>query len=86
MSSVVTIIDYGIGNLFSVCHAVEKVGGTPVVTSNPEEVLKAEKLVLPGVAAFADGMEGLKKRGLIDPIIQYAKSGKPFLGLSRCYK
>jgi len=77
----VTIIDYGIGNLLSVSRAFTHCGAEPVLTGTPEGVLAAERLVLPGVGAFADGMAGLRERGLVEAVRQYAATGKPFLGI-----
>ncbi|MDY6843373.1 MAG: imidazole glycerol phosphate synthase subunit HisH [Thermodesulfobacteriota bacterium] len=77
----IIIIDYGMGNLRSVQKGFEKIGQKATITSNPREVLKAKKVVLPGVGAFKNGMENLKKYGLIDPIYQTIKDGKPFLGI-----
>ena len=59
------IIDYGIGNVFSVQRSLEKCGDKKVkLSSDPEDILNADRVVLPGVGAFKDGMEGLKKRNL----------------------
>jgi len=80
MSSV-TIIDYGMGNLLSVSRAFAHCGAQPVLTATPEGIRAAERLVLPGVGAFADGMAGLRERGLIDPIREHAAGGKTFLGI-----
>lgn len=77
----VTIIDYGIGNLLSVARAFEHCGAETVVTGVPDAIETAERLVLPGVGAFADGMAGLRDRGLIDPIRKFAASNRPFLGI-----
>ena len=81
MAKLVTIVDYGIGNIFSVTRAFERCGADVVLTDKPEEVLAATRLVLPGVGAFSNGMNGLYERGLIDPIRDYAASGKPLLGI-----
>lgn len=81
MSAEVVIIDYGIGNLFSVRRAFEHCGATVVVTSDLEKILAAQRLVLPGVGAFADGMRGLSDRGLDKGIRSYADSGRPLLGI-----
>ena len=62
----VAIIDYGVGNLASVAAAVDKVGYSCVVTSDPDTIKSADKLILPGVGAFGDGMKSLKERGLVD--------------------
>ena len=79
--SKVVIIDYGMGNLFSVRRAFEVVGAEVLVTSDPVEILQGERVVLPGVGAFKDGMQGLRQRGLIEPIRDYARIGRPFLGI-----
>jgi len=76
-----TIIDYGLNNLKSVSKGFEKIGRSSKVVDTPEEVLSAKCLVLPGIGAFEDGMNGLKKRGLIDPIKQKVSEGTPFLGI-----
>lgn len=77
----VTVIDYGIGNILSVCRAIEYFGAQVVLSGSPQEIIKAERLVLPGVGAFADGMEGLHQRGLVEAIQEYACTGRPFLGI-----
>lgn len=81
MTPRVTIIDYGMGNLFSVWRAFEHCGAEVVLTSEPDKITAADYLVLPGVGAFADGMAELRERGLIEPIRAYAATGKPFLGI-----
>ena len=77
----IAILDYGMGNLKSVEKALQKVGAQTLVTSEPEKVLVAEGLVLPGVGAFKDCMRNLKEYGLIDPLYQFIQSGRPFLGI-----
>ena len=77
----VTIIDYGLGNLLSVTKAFEVLGNPVRITSHPEEIQNSELLVLPGVGAFADGMAGLRERGLIEPIKEYVQRGSPMLGI-----
>lgn len=77
----VTVIDYGVGNLLSVCRAFEYCDAEVLLSDSSRDVEKAERLVLPGVGAFKDGMEGLRERGLIEPIKRYSESGKPFLGI-----
>lgn len=79
--TLVGIVDYGMGNLFSVCRAVERCGATPALVSTPEEIESARWLILPGVGAFADGMAGLRGLGLIEPLQRYAASQQPFLGI-----
>jgi glutamine amidotransferase len=81
-SGKIVVVDYGIGNLFSVRRAVEYCGACSVsVTSVDKEILSADKLILPGVGAFGDGMSGLRERELVEPIIEFAKSGKQILGI-----
>jgi glutamine amidotransferase len=77
----VTVVDYGIGNLYSVRRAFETCGAAVALTSQPSEIAVAERLVLPGVGAFADGMSGLRERNLIQPILAYAATGKPLMGI-----
>lgn len=81
MSAMVTVVDYGIGNLFSVARAFEKCGAQVVLSDNPDEIARAERLVLPGVGAFYQGMQGLRDRELIDPVHTFASSGRPMLGI-----
>ncbi len=78
---IVTIIDYGLGNLLSVTRAFLHCGAEVRVADSAEDILRAERLVLPGVGAFADGMDGLKAKNFIAPILKYASTGKPFLGI-----
>lgn len=77
----IVIIDCGLGNLHSVQKAIEYVGGEAIVTDDAQAILHGEKVILPGVGAFKDGMNGLIKRGLISTIQQYIKNRKPFLGI-----
>ena len=77
----VTVIDYGVGNLLSVCRAVEHCGAEAVLVNSPQEIEKAERLILPGVGAFGDAMQGLRKRQLVGTIRAYAETGRPFLGI-----
>jgi len=81
MTRQVTVIDYGVGNLFSVRRALEKCDAQVLVTDDPEKIMNSARIVLPGVGAFADGMRGLVDRGLDMVIREYAKSGRPLLGI-----
>ncbi len=81
MSIDVGIVDYGIGNLFSVRRAFEHVGATVEVSANPGVLLAAPRLVLPGVGSFADGMQGLNASGLARVVNAFAGSGKPLMGI-----
>lgn len=77
----VTVVDYGIGNLYSVERACESCGASVVITSDADVIAHAERLILPGVGAFADGMAGLRERDLIEPLRAFAASGRPMLGI-----
>jgi glutamine amidotransferase len=77
----ILIIDYGMGNLRSVEKAVEAAGGRPVIAGEPEAVRNATKLILPGVGAFGDAMENLRRGGLDSAIRQAVIAGTPLLGL-----
>lgn len=81
MNNKITIIDYGMGNLYSVSNAVAAVGGEPVVTQDRDVIAAAEKIILPGVGAFGDCMANLQKSGLIPVIMDALHGGKPFLGI-----
>jgi glutamine amidotransferase len=74
-------VDYGRGNLRSVEKAFEKVGYEAAILTSPEELKNVDGLILPGVGAFADAMEALRSGGWIEPVIQFAHSGRPFLGI-----
>lgn len=76
------IIDYGLGNLRSVLGAVEKLGHQGAISANPSTLELADKLILPGVGAFGDGMRNLSERGLIAPLTDLVKKRKmPILGI-----
>lgn len=77
----VTIVDYGLGNLFSVERALQSRGADVRISSAPEDIGNATRVVLPGVGAFADGMRGLRERNLIEPLRRYARTGRPLLGI-----
>ena len=77
----IAIIDYGMGNLRSVEKAFDKVGLGAVVTDKPEIITNADKIVLPGVGAFKDAIDGLRERNLIEPIKTHIKQNKLFLGI-----
>ena len=75
------IIDYGVGNLFSLTSSFEAIGADIKVSSSPEEIRAAERLVLPGVGAFRDAAEKLRASGLDTVIIDEVKRGKKLLGI-----
>lgn len=77
----VTIIDYGMGNLLSVSRAFEYWGASIEVTGSPDLILKAKRLVLPGVGAFSVGMEGLKKNNIDRAIKKRVEKKVPLLGI-----
>lgn len=77
----IAIIDYGMANLRSVEKALARVGGSPVITGDPEVIARAERVVLPGVGAFCACMSNLNARGLNEAVVQAIASGKPFLGI-----
>lgn len=81
MSSKVAIIDYGLGNLFSINQACEYVGLESVITKDKRDIENADALILPGVGAFGDAMESLRRSTLIEPILNFIKSKKPFMGI-----
>ena len=77
-----SIIVYGVGNLFSVHAALRKCGVDEVIfAKTAEEILNADRLILPGVGAFSDGMKGLRDGNLIDPLTEFVNTGKPLMGI-----
>jgi imidazole glycerol-phosphate synthase subunit HisH len=79
--SKITVIDYGSGNLRSVAKALESVGGQVTVSQKPEAILQADRVLLPGVGAFADCYRNLQESGLLEPTLSHIEAGKPFLGI-----
>jgi imidazole glycerol-phosphate synthase subunit HisH len=80
--SKVTVIDYGLGNLFSVKRALEYCGAVnTVISASPDDIADADYVVLPGVGAFSDGMRGLIERDLVEPIYNFVNTGRPLLGI-----
>ena len=77
----VTIVDYGSGNLRSVQKACERLGTAARITDDPNQVAEAVKLVLPGVGAFGDAMRELHARGLAEPILAHLRADRPFFGI-----
>lgn len=77
----IAVIDYGMGNLRSVQKSLEFVGAKVIVTHDPDLILNANSVVLPGVGAFKDCMANLNKLKLVDPIRKFIDGGKPFLGI-----
>ena len=77
----VAIVDYGMANLRSVQKAFEKVGTAAIITSDPERVRRAGKVVLPGVGAFQDAIAKLRESGLAEAVTEHIQTGRPFLGI-----
>lgn len=77
----IAIIDYGVGNLFSLQSSFRKIGADVLVTSDPMELQKADKLILPGVGAFADAARKLRESGLDRVVKEEAAKGKPIMGI-----
>lgn len=77
----IAIIDYGVGNLFSLVSSLKAVGAEATITGDIDTIKKADKLILPGVGAFGDAAQKLKGTGLFDVVINEAKNGKPLLGI-----
>ena len=77
----IAIVDYGVGNLFSLESSLSAIGVQSVVTADPEVLANADQIILPGVGAFGDAAEKLRKTGLDKHIIALAKAGKPLLGI-----
>lgn len=77
----IAIIDYGMGNLYSVSKAVERLGYEAVITDDPQTIAAAAGAILPGVGAFGDAMQNLRETKLDEVTKAYAASGKPMLGI-----
>ena len=78
---VVTIVDFGMGNLFSVARALEHCGAEIRMTTSADGIASAERLVLPGVGAFGKGVDNLRQLGLVSALRSYGASGRPMLGI-----
>jgi imidazole glycerol-phosphate synthase len=77
----ITLLDYGAGNVRSVVNALESLGGTVARVSSPEDIRRAERLVFPGVGNFGAMMRTLREQQLTGPLLDYLRSGKPFFGI-----
>lgn len=77
----IAIIDYGVGNIFSLYSSFKFIGADAVLTSDKETITKSDKIILPGVGAFADAARKLKETGLGELVISEASKGKPLLGI-----
>lgn len=77
----VHIVNYGIGNIKSVQRGIEHVGGKAPVCADPDLIRKADRVVLLGVGAFGDGMQGLRESGMLEALSEFVGTGKPLLGI-----
>ena len=77
----IAITDYGMGNLGSVKKALDYLGAPCRITRDPQQLRQASHVILPGVGAFADAMDELERRGLVEPLKEATNQGKPFLGI-----
>lgn len=80
-ASLTGIVDYGIGNVRSVQNAVEKVGGTPILTADIDQLMQCDRLILPGVGAFAQGIAELRSRALDTLLQSFVETDRPLLGI-----
>jgi glutamine amidotransferase len=80
------VIDYGSGNLRSVCKALEAAGSTPTLVTEPSGLAALDAIVVPGVGAFAHCAENLRSTGLWNPVREWALSGRPYLGICLGYQ
>jgi glutamine amidotransferase len=77
----IAIVDYGVGNLFSLKSSLQKIGAEAVVTADEETLQRAERIILPGVGAFGDAADKLRAAGLDKLLVREAEAGKPLLGI-----
>jgi glutamine amidotransferase len=77
----ILVVDYKMGNLRSIAKALDMVGGEVCISSRPEDIKRADKVVLPGVGSFGEGMKNLFALGLAEALGKHIRNGKPFLGI-----
>ena len=77
----IAVVDYGVGNLFSLCSSLKAIGADAMVTSDPDRIRSSDRIILPGVGAFADAIAKLRASGLDKIIVAEAKAGKPVFGI-----
>ena len=77
----IAIIDYGVGNLFSLSSSLRSIGAEAVVTPDPDTIRRADRIILPGVGAFADAAEKLRATGLDQVLLEEVACGKPVMGI-----
>ncbi|OFZ53998.1 MAG: imidazole glycerol phosphate synthase, glutamine amidotransferase subunit [Bdellovibrionales bacterium RIFOXYC1_FULL_54_43] len=81
MSKRIIIVDYQLGNLFSINNAMQKIGAPAEISSSPEAIASSDALIIPGVGAFGDAMNNMKRLGILEPIQKSVQSGRPLLGI-----
>jgi glutamine amidotransferase len=81
MTKGVVVVDYGIGNVFSVCNALTSIGASPILSGDPARIIQADRVILPGVGSFSRAMNSLRRLGLDYAIADFISSGRPFLGI-----
>lgn len=77
----IAIIDYGVGNLFSLKSSLAAIGARALITADPDVIRTADRVILPGVGAFGDAAKKLRQSGLDEVVVELAQSGKPILGI-----
>lgn len=77
----ISIVDYGVGNLFSLCSSLKYIGQDAEITGDAEKIRSSDKVILPGVGAFEDAARKLRESGLFDVVVSEAKKGKTLLGI-----
>ena len=77
----IVIVDYGVGNLFSLASSLSAIGAETIISSKAEDIISADKIILPGVGAFGDAIQKLNDTGLVPTILSEVKKGKPLLGI-----
>ena len=77
----IAIVDYGVGNLFSLCSSLKYIGQDGIITGDPAEIENCDKIILPGVGAFGDAAAKLFDSGLAEVVVQESSRGKPLLGI-----
>jgi len=77
----VTVVDYNVGNILSVVRALENIGATVALARQPHEIASADRLLLPGVGAFAKVVDALRQHDFVEPVIEHTRRQRPFLGI-----
>lgn len=80
-NNITAIVDYGVGNLFSLKSSLNYIGANVKITNNPEELMSAARVILPGVGAFEDAKKKLERSGMEAAVLKCAKNGKPLMGI-----